>query len=227
MSSSTSPGLVIPSSVSRSKHQKEKKKNRNLQRKRENLKVMEVEAHPRNLNNNHVTIDLDCDLATCNPNMSVTNDVSRTSLSFNASCVFCRKSMLSGDHSKCVATSLLTRLKKLTKGKKSRPTTASKSKLGLTPPVVSKDVVATPLVEPNNPKNLPLLSDFTKSKARSSWKWQRWLTKMHNFAWIPKGVISCASNQPEPTTSSGSTLTRVPSSSPSCDAGGANHSLDC
>ena len=125
MGSSTSPGLVIPSNVSRSKTLKAKKKNRNLRRKRENLKAKEVEVHPRNLNNNHVTVDLDCDVATCNPNLSVTNDVSRTSLSFNASCVFCHNSMLSGDHSKCVATSLLTRLKKLTKGKKSRPTIAS------------------------------------------------------------------------------------------------------
>ena len=111
--------------------------------------------------------------------------------------------------------------------KKSRPTIASKSVLGLKPIVVSKNAVVTPVVENNSPKNLPSLSEFTKKKARSSWKWQRWLHKSHNFKWIPKIINMCASNPTEPITSSGSTLTIVPSSSHLCDAGGANHSLDC
>jgi hypothetical protein len=108
-----------------------------------------------------------------------------------------------------------------------RPTTASKSILGKPPTTVSNDVVVTPIVEKDNSRNKPKVSEFTKKKARTSWNWQRWLQYKPNFKWIPKILTMCVSNQPEPITSLGSTLTFVPSSSSSCDAGGSNRSLDC
>ena len=37
--------------------------------------------------------------------------------------------------------------------------------IGLTPPVVSKDVVATPVVKPNSPKNfLPLATSLSRKQ---------------------------------------------------------------
>ena len=140
---------------------------------------------------------------------------------------FCHKSVLSGDHAKCVANSLLNRHKKHRSGIPSRPTTASKSILGKPPTTVSNDVEVTPIVEKDKSRNKPKVSEFTKKKARTSWNWQRWLQYKPNFKWIPKILTMCVSNQPEPTTSLGSTLTFVPYSSSSCDAGGSNCSLDC
>ena len=166
-------------------------------------------------------------MANCNQNLSVTNDEPSNVLNVNASCVFCRKSMLSSDHAKCVANSLLTHNKKRRSGIPSRPTTASKSILGKPPSTVSNNVVVNPIVANNNSRNMPSPSEFTIKKARSSWNWQRWLQRKQNFKWIHKILTVCASNQPEPTNSLGSTLTIVPSSSSLCDAGGSNCSLDC
>ena len=132
-----------------------------------------------------------------------------------------------GDHTKCADNSLLHRTKKRTFGFPSRPTIASKSVLGKPPSVVSKDVVVSPIVANNNSKTEPIVSEFIKKKAHSSWNWQRWIQRTYNFMWIPKMLNVCASNPTEPTPSSGSTLTLVPSLSPLCDAGGTNSSLDC
>ena len=148
-------------------------------------------------------------------------------LNINASCVLCRKSVSSGDHTKCIANSLLNRHKKRRTGIPSRPTTASKSILGKPPSTVSNDVVVTPIIEENKSRNKPKTSEFTKKKARTSWNWQRWLQYKLEFKWIPKLLNTCASNQQEPALSLGSTLTSVPSSSSSCDAGGVDCSLDC
>lgn len=141
--------------------------------------------------------------------------------------MFCRKSVSSGDHAKCVANSLLNRHKKRRTGIPSRPTTASKSILGQPPTMVSNDVVVTPIVEQNGSRNMPTTSEFTKKKAKTSWNWQRWLQYKLNFKWIPKILNTCASNQPKPALSLGSTLTSVPSLSSSCDAGCSDCSLDC
>ncbi|PWA92696.1 hypothetical protein CTI12_AA075180 [Artemisia annua] len=206
---STSTGIVATHSVSRSKHKRMKWKNRILQRRRETLEASEVEEHPRTLNKTHPALDLDTDLANCNSNLCVTNDEPLNVLKVDASCVFCRKSMLSGDHSKCVANSLLSRLKKRTLGRKSRPTNASKSVLGLMPCVVSKNDIVNPVVANNTSKIMLTVTEFDIKKAKSSWNWQRWLQRTHNFKWIPKIVNMCASNPTEPTTSSGSTLTIV------------------
>ena len=227
MDPSTSTGIVATTSVSRSKRKNVKKKNRILQLRRVQLDASAVEDHLRTLNKTHVALDLDSNLADCNLNQCVTNAEPLNALNVNASCVFCHKSILSGDHSKCVANSLLSRHKKRAYGRKSRPTTASKSVLGRKPNVVSKDDIVAPVVAKNSSKNMPSPSDFLKKKAKSSWNWQRWLARTHNFKWIPKIINMCASNPTEPTTPSGSTLTPVPSLSPSCDAGGSNCSLDC
>jgi hypothetical protein len=222
---STSIGLVSTNSVSRPKR-KSNKKNRILQRRRGTLEAQEVEDQLRNLNKSHVASELDSNLANCNQNLSVTNDEPKNVLNINASCVFCCKSVLSGDHVKCVANSLLNRHKKHRSGTPSRPTTASKSILGKPPTTVSNDVEVTPIIQKEKSRNTPKVSEFTKKKARTSWNWQRWLQYKPNFQWIPKILTMCVSNQPEPTTSLGSTLTIVPYSSSSCDAGGSNCSLD-
>jgi hypothetical protein len=105
---STSIGLVSTKSVSRPKR-KSNKKNRFWQRKRGSLEAPEVEDQLRNLNKTHVASDLDSNLANCNQNLNVTNDEPLNVLNINASCVFCRKCVSSGDHIKCVANSLLNR----------------------------------------------------------------------------------------------------------------------
>ena len=99
--------------------------------------------------------------------------------------------------------------------------------LGKPPSVVSKVAVVSPIVAKNNSKKEPIVSDFIKKKAQSTRNWQRWIEHTHNFKWMPKLMNMCASNPMEPTPSSGSILTLVPSLSPSCDAGGSSHSLDC
>jgi hypothetical protein len=100
---STSTGLVSTNSVSRPKR-KSNKKNRILQRKRGQLEAQEVEDQLRNLNKTHVASDLDSNLANCNQNLNVTNDEPLNVLNINASCVFCRKSISSGVHTKCIET---------------------------------------------------------------------------------------------------------------------------
>jgi hypothetical protein len=229
VSSSTSTGLVSPKSVSSTKPKsvKKTKKTRLWQRRRGTLEVQEVEAHLRNLNKTHVASDLDSNLANCNQNLNVTNAEPLNVLNINASCVFCRQSVLSGDHTKCVANNLLHRHNKCRSGIPSRPTTASKSTLGKTPTTVSNDVVVNPRAEINKSRNTPKASVFTKNKAKTSWNWQRWLQYKPNFKWIPKLLNTCVSNQQEPTISSGSTLTSVPSLSSVCDAGDSDRSLDC
>ena len=82
------------------------------------------------MNKTHVASDLDSNLANCNQNLNVTIDEPLNVLNINASCVFCRQSVLSGDHTKCVANTLLNSQKKRRSGIPSRPTTASKSTLG-------------------------------------------------------------------------------------------------
>jgi phosphoheptose isomerase len=129
-----------------------------LQRKRGTLEAQEVEDQLRNLNKNHVASEFDSNLANCNQNLSVTNDEPMNVLNINASCVFCRKSVSSGDHAKCVANSLLNRHKKRRSGTPSRPTTASKSILGKPPTTVSNDVAVTPIVEKDNSRNMPKVS---------------------------------------------------------------------
>ena len=198
-----------------------------MQRKRGTLEAQEVKDQLRNSNKNHVASDLDSNLENCNQNLNVTNYEPLNVLNINASCVFCRKSVSSGDHEKCVANSLLNRHKKRRTGIPSRPTIASKSILGKPPSTVSNVVVVTPIIEENKSRNKPKPSEFTKKKARTSWNWQRWLQYKPEFKWIPKLLKTCASNQQEPALSLGSTLTSVPSSSSSCDAGGADCSLDC
>jgi cytochrome c553 len=223
---STSTGLVSTKSVSRPKR-KSIKKNRFWQRKRGSLEVQEVEDHLRNLNKNHVASDLDSNLANCNQDLNVTNDVPLNVLNINASCVFCRKNVSSGDHTKCVANSLLNRHKKRRTGIPFRSTTASKSTLGKPPSTVFNDVEVTPIILENKSRNKPKTSAFNTKKAKTSWIWQRWLQHKPDFKWIPKLLKTCASNQQEPALSLGSTLTSVPSSSSSCDAGGTDNSLDC
>jgi hypothetical protein len=165
---STSTGLVYTNSVSRPKR-KSNKKNRILQRKRGTLEAQEVEDQLRNLNNTHVASDLDSNLANCNQNLNVTNDEPLNVLNINASCVFCRKSVSSGDHIKCIANSLLNRHKKCRIGIPFRPTTASKSILGKPPSTISNDVVVTPIIDENISRNKPKTSEFTTKKARTSW----------------------------------------------------------
>ena len=229
VSSSTSTGLVSPKSVSspKQKNVKKTKKSRLSQRRRGTLEVQEVEAHLRNSNKTHVASDLDSNMENCNPNLNVTNVEPSNVLNINASCVFCHKSVLSGDHTKCVANNLLHRKKKRRSGSSSRSTNASKSTLRKTPTTVSNDVVVNPKAAINNSRNTPKASAFTKNKAKTSWNWQRWLQYKPNFKWIPKLLNICVSNQQEPTISSGSTLTSVPSLSSSFDAGGSDRSLDC
>jgi hypothetical protein len=223
---STSTGLVSTKSVSRPKR-KSNKKNRFWQRKRGSLEAQEVEDQLRNLNKTHVASDLDSNMANCNQNLNVTNDVPLNVLNINASCVFCRKSVSSGVHTTCIANSLLNRHKKRRKGISFRPTTASKSILGKPPSMVSNDVVVTPIIDENKSRNKPKTSEFYLKKAKTSWNWQRWLQYKPDFKWIPELLNSCASNQQEPALSLGSILTSVPSSSSSCDAGGTDCSLDC
>jgi hypothetical protein len=165
-----------------------------LQRKRGTLEAQKVEDQLRNLNKNHVASELDSNLENCNKNISVTNDEPMNILNIYASCVFCRKSVLSGDHAKCVANSLLIRHKKSRLGTPTRPTTASKSILGKPRITVSNDVEVTPIVEKDNSRNKPKVSEFTKKKARTSWNWQRWLQYKPNFKWIPKILTMCVSN---------------------------------
>jgi FtsZ-binding cell division protein ZapB len=223
---STSTGLVSTKSVSRPKR-KSNKKNRFWQRKRGSLEAQEVEDHLRNLIKNHVASDLDSNLANCNQDLNVTNDVPLNVLNINASCVFCRKNVSFGDHTKCVANSLLNRHKKRRTDIPLRSTTASKSTLGKPPSTVSNDVEVTPIILENKSRNKPITSEFNTKKAKTSWNWQRWLQHKPDFKWIPKLLNTCASNQQEPALSLGSTLTSVPSLSSSCDAGGTDNSLDC
>jgi hypothetical protein len=223
---STSTGLVSTKSVSRPKR-KSNKKNRFWQRKRGSLEAQEVKDQLRNLNKTHVASDLDSNLANCNQDLNVTSDVPLNVLNINASCVFCRKNVSSGDHTKCVASSPLYRHKKRRTGILFRPTTASKSILGKPQSTVSNDVEVTPILQENKPRNKPITSEFNIKKAKTSWNWQRWLQHRPDFKWIPKLLNTCVSNQQEPTLSLGSTLTSVPSSSSSCDAGGTDCSLDC
>jgi hypothetical protein len=223
---STSTRLVSTKSVSRPK-QKSNKKNRFWQRKRGSLEAHEVEDQLRNLNKTHVALNLDSNLANCNQNRNVTNDAPLNVLNINASCVFCRKNVSSGDHTKCVANSLLNRHKKRRTGITFRSTTASKSTLGKPPSTVSNDVEVAPISLENKSRNKPITSEFNTKKAKTSWNWQRWLQHKPDFKWIPKLLNTCASNQQEPALSLGSTLTSVPSSSSSCDAGGTDCSLDC
>ena len=222
---STSTGLVSTNSVSRPKRNS-KRKHRLWQRKRGSLEAQEVEDQLRNLNKTHVASDLDSSLANCNQNLNVTNDEPLNVLNINASCVFCRKSVSCGDHTKCIANSLLNRHKKRRTSIPLRPTTASKSNLGKPSSMVSKDENVTISTE-NKPRNQPNTSEFTIKKARTSWNWQRWLQHKPDFKWIPKLLNTCVSNQQEPALSMGSTLTSVPSVSSSCDAGGTDRSLDC
>jgi hypothetical protein len=223
---STSIGLLSTKSVSRPKR-KSNKKNRFWQRKRGSLEAQEVEDQLRNLNKTHVASDLDSNLENCNQNLNLTNDVPLNVLNINASCVFCRKNVSSGDHTKCIANSLFNRHKKRRTGIPFRSTTASKSILGKPPSTVSNDVDVTPIIQENNSRNKTNTSEFNTKKAKTSWNWQRWLQHKPDFKWIPKLLNTCASNQQEPALSLGSTLTSVPSSSSSCDAGGADCSLDC
>jgi hypothetical protein len=90
----TSTGIVSTKSVSRPKR-KSNKKNRFWQRKRGSLEAQEVEDHLRNLNKTHIALDLDSNLANCNQDLNVTNDVPLNVLNINASCVFCRKNVSS------------------------------------------------------------------------------------------------------------------------------------
>ena len=168
---STSTGLVSTNSVSRPKR-KSKKKNRILQRKRGQLEAQEVEDQLRNLNKTHVASDLDSNLANCNQNLNVTNDEHLNVLNINASCVFCHNSVSSGDHTKCIANSLLNRHKKHRTRIPLRPTTASKSILGKPPSTVSNEVEVTPISAENKSRNKPITSEFTEKKARTSWNWQ-------------------------------------------------------
>ena len=179
------------------------------------------------MNKTHVASDLDSNLANSNQNLNVTNDEPLNVLNINASCVFCRKNVSSGDHTKCIANSLLNRHKKRRTRIPSRPITASKSILGMPPSTVSNEVEVTPISAENKSRNKPTTSEFTIKKARTSWNWQRWLQHKPDFKWIPKLLNKCASNQQEPAVSLGSTLTSVPSVSSSCDAGGTDCSLDC
>lgn len=195
---STSTGLVSTKSVSRPKR-KSNKKNRFWKRKRGSLEAQEVEDQLRNLNKTHVASDLDSNMENCNQNLNVTNDEPLNVLNINASCVFCRKSVSSGVHTTCIANSLIYRHKKRRTDITFRPTTSSKSLLGKPPSTVSNDVVVTPTIEENKSRNKPITSEFIKTKARTSWNWQRWLQYKPDFKWIPKLLKSCASNQLEPT----------------------------
>jgi hypothetical protein len=179
------------------------------------------------LNKTHVASDLDSNLANCNQNLNIMNDEPLNVLNINASCVFCRKSVSSGDHTKCIANSLINRHQKCRIRIPSRPTTASKSNLGKPPSTVSNDLEVTSIGAENKSRNEPPTSAFNIKKARTSWNWQRWLQHKPDFKWIPKLLNTCASNQQEPAHSLGSTLTSVPSVSSSCDAGGTDCSLDC
>ena len=134
---------------------------------------------------------------------------------------------MSGTHTKCVANTLLHLRKKRTSGISSRPAIASKSILGKPPSIVSKVALVSPVVAKNNTKKDPKVSEFLKKKAQSTRNWQRWIEHTHNFKCMTKLMNMCVSNPMEPTPSSGSILTLVPSLSPSCDAGGSSHSLDC
>ena len=179
------------------------------------------------MNKTHVASDLDSNLANCNQNLNVTNDEPLNVLNINASCVFCRKSVSSSDHTKCIANSILNRHKKRRTRIPSRPTIASKSNLGKPSSTVSNDVAVTPIGAENKSRNEPTTNAFNIKKAKTSWNWQRWLQYKPEFKWIPKLLNTCVSNQQEPALSLGSTLTSVPSVSSSCDAGSSDRSLDC
>ena len=92
---------------------------------------------------------------------------------------------------------------------------------------VSQVDVVTPIVANSASRTAPSPSEFTKKKEKTSWNWQRWLQRSHCFKRIPKLLNLCDYNHTEPPTSSGSTLTVIPSSSLLCDAGGTNSSWDC
>ena len=115
------------------------------------------------MNKTSVAINSDSILDDCN---KLNSDVESLNV-FNgdATCVFCRKSVLSGTHTKCVANTFLHLKKKRTSGISSRPATASKSILGKPPSIVSKAALVSPVVAKNNPKKDPKVSEFLKKKA--------------------------------------------------------------
>jgi hypothetical protein len=80
--------------------------------------------------------------------------------------VFCRKNVSSGDHTKCVANSLLNHHKKRRKGIPFRSTTASKSTLGKPPSMVSNDVEVTPIILEKNLGTSPTLVHSTLGKLK-------------------------------------------------------------
>ena len=224
---STSSGLVASSSAKRSGRKRTKRITRIWKQKDGELENPQVEEQSRKKNKTHVTTALESSLSKNNSNVSVMNDEPMCAFNMNASCVFCRKSILSGNHTQCVVKYRLSPKQKQQSGIPSRPTKPSKSRLGKGKSVVSRSAIITPLVAKNDPKKNVVVTEFIKLKASTTWNWQRWIEKTHKFHWIPKCISVCDSNQTEPTSSLGSTLTVVPPLSPLCDAGGANSSLDC
>lgn len=177
------------------------------------------------MNKTHVASDLDSNIKTCNFDINVTNAKSLNVSNANASCIFCRKSMMFGTHDHCVANSLLLRARKHTNGILSRPTIASKSALGKELTVVSKPVLSDPIAINTSPKKMASPSAVSKTKDQSSWIWLKWLQHTPSFKWLPKHM--CASNVTEPIDHTGSKFTTIPSSSSSYDNGDPNRTLDC
>lgn len=226
LNASTSSGLVATPSASRSRRPR-LTMNRIWKRKDGKLEPSQVEDQSRKKNKNHVSTALGSSFSKNNSNVSVTNDEPMCAFKLNASCVFCHKNILSGDHAKCVLNLRLNQRKKRTSGVPTRPKIPSRSNLVKMPPVVSSNAVVAPVAAKTKSTKTVVVTEFIKRKASTTSNWQRWLEKTHHFNWIPKATNVHVSNPLEPTTSSGSTLTVVPSLSLLCDAGGTSSSLDC
>ena len=132
-------------------------------------------------------------------------------------------------HDKCVAKAIISRLRNPKNRNTSRPTNHSKSVLGKPPSLDSKATIAITVAPASPPKNVVPPSAFTKTKANSSYRWQKWIYNTLGFKWMPKIINVCMSLIPasEPSNISGSTSTSIPSVSSVCNAGDTDHSLDC
>ena len=166
-----------------------------MQRTRRTIKTSEVEEHLRTLNKTHVTPTLDIASDKCNGKSVVTNakPLSTFDIQSDASCVICRKSMNSDCHDKCVAKAIISRLRNPKNRNTSRPTNHSKSVLGKPPSLDSKATIAITVAPASPPKNVVPPSAFTKTKANSSYRWQKWIYNTLGFKWMPKVIDVCMS----------------------------------
>ena len=171
------------------------------------------------MNKTNVTSGIELHLSESSSKIDVTDD---NSLNINedvlvdATCVFCRHSILSGDHTKCVAKTLLTKRKKRTSSASSRLKTSEKSILGMPPLDVSEEKIEKPQ---SKTKKSP--SAYLRKKAETSWTWQRWLQNTFDFKWLPKVLTSCVTNPADPTVINSPPVSNI------CDAGDSNRPLDC